>query len=80
MFPEPVREALNPTKRNPLKRVGEHRELANLASYLVSDYSGYVNGEVVVIDGGEWIKGAGQFSGFDQVPPEFWDQWEKMRK
>jgi enoyl-[acyl-carrier-protein] reductase (NADH) len=36
--------------------------LANLAAYLVSDFSAYVNGEVVVIDGGEWLKGAGQFN------------------
>jgi hypothetical protein len=40
----------------PLKRVGDHQELANLAAYLVSDFSAYVNGEVVVIDGGEWLK------------------------
>jgi NAD(P)-dependent dehydrogenase (short-subunit alcohol dehydrogenase family) len=39
-----------------LKRVGDHQELANLAAYLVSDFSAYVNGEVVVIDGGEWLK------------------------
>jgi enoyl-[acyl-carrier-protein] reductase (NADH) len=45
-----------------LKRVGDHQELANLAAYLVSDFSAYVNGEVVVIDGGEWLKGAGQFN------------------
>jgi enoyl-[acyl-carrier-protein] reductase (NADH) len=36
--------------------VGDHQELANLAAYLVSDFSAYVNGEVVVIDGGEWLK------------------------
>jgi NAD(P)-dependent dehydrogenase (short-subunit alcohol dehydrogenase family) len=41
----------------PLQRVGDHQELANLAAYLVSDFSAYVNGEVVVIDGGEWLKG-----------------------
>jgi NAD(P)-dependent dehydrogenase (short-subunit alcohol dehydrogenase family) len=80
LFPEQLRSAMDPAKRNPLKRVGEHEELTNLASYLISDYSGYVNGEVVVIDGGEWLKGAGQFNDFDQVPEEFWDAWEKMRK
>jgi NAD(P)-dependent dehydrogenase (short-subunit alcohol dehydrogenase family) len=80
LFPEQVRGAMDPARRIPLRRVGEHEELANLASYLVSDYSAYVNGEVVVIDGGEWLKGAGQFNDFDQVPDEFWDAWEKMRK
>lgn len=58
--------------RNPLKRVGEHIELANLAAYLVSDYAGYINGEVVVIDGGEWIKGAGEFSELEKLTPEDW--------
>ena len=80
LFPEQVRNAMDPAQRIPLKRVGEHHELANLASYLISDFSAYVNGEVVVIDGGEWLKGAGQFNGFDQVPNEFWDAWEKSRR
>lgn len=48
--------------RIPLKRVGEHIELANLASFLMSDYSSYINGDVLTIDGGEALKGAGQFS------------------
>ncbi len=62
----------------PLQRVGEHKELANLAAYLVSDYSGYVNGEVVTIDGGEWLKGAGQFNMLELVPNELWDEIENM--
>jgi NAD(P)-dependent dehydrogenase (short-subunit alcohol dehydrogenase family) len=61
--------------RNPLKRVGEHSELANLAAYLVSDYAGYINGEVVVIDGGEWLKGAGEFSELDRLTPEDWERF-----
>ena len=44
--------------RIPLKRLGEHSELANLASFLVSDMASYINGEVVTIDGGEWLQGA----------------------
>ena len=58
--------------RNPLGRAGEHRELADLASYLMADGSGYINGEVVTIDGGEWLKGAGQFSIMDQLSAEDW--------
>ena len=46
----------------PLGRVGEHRELADLAAFLLAEGSAYINGEVVTIDGGEWLKGAGQFS------------------
>ncbi len=59
--------------RNPLGRAGEHAELANLACYLMSDYSAYVNGEAVTIDGGEWLKGAGQFNFVgDMMSDEDW--------
>jgi Enoyl-(Acyl carrier protein) reductase len=53
--------------RNPLGRLGNHRELADVAGYLLSDYTGYVNGEVFTIDGGEWLKGAGQFNFLDRL-------------
>ncbi len=61
-----------------MKRVGEHQELANLAAYLVSDFSAYINGEVVVIDGGEWLKGAGQMNLLEEVPQQMWDMLEAM--
>jgi NAD(P)-dependent dehydrogenase (short-subunit alcohol dehydrogenase family) len=48
--------------KNPLGRVGAHGELADLASFLLCDGAGYINGEVVTIDGGEWLQGAGQFN------------------
>lgn len=67
-------------KKVPLKRVGNHQELANLAAYLVSDFSAYINGEVVVIDGGEWLKGAGQFNLLEDIPAEMWDMLEMMIK
>jgi NAD(P)-dependent dehydrogenase (short-subunit alcohol dehydrogenase family) len=63
----------------PLQRVGDHQELANLAAYMVSDFSAYINGEVVVIDGGEWLK-AGQFNMLEAIPEELWDQLEMMIK
>ena len=80
LLPGDLVEKFDPAKRVPLKRVGEHQELANLAAYLLSDYSAYVNGEVVTIDGGEWLQGAGEFSNLEAVPSEMWDQLEKMRK
>lgn len=58
--------------RIPLGRVGEHRELADLAVYLISGQSGYVNGEVVTIDGGEWLKGAAQFAIMENLTEEEW--------
>ena len=65
--------------RIPLKRFGKHQELADLASYLLSDGSGYINGEVVTIDGGEWLKGAGQFNDLDRLPKTAWKIMEKLR-
>lgn len=61
-------------QRIPLRRFGQHAELANLAAYLMSDYSGYINGEVVTIDGGEWLQGAGEFNGLGELPNEVWEQ------
>ena len=59
--------------RVPLKRVGDHQELANLAAFLVSDFSAYINGEVITIDGGEWLQGAGQFNALEMVTNYMWD-------
>jgi len=58
--------------RNPLGRPGEHGELADLAAFLLSDGSGYINGEVVTIDGGDWLKGAAQFSFLDALSDDEW--------
>lgn len=55
-------------KRIPVGRFGEHKELANLASFLVSDLSPFINGEVVTIDGGESLQG-GQFNFVAQMMP-----------
>lgn len=77
LFPEKLHDMFDPVKRIPLKRVGEHQELANLAAYLVSDFSAYINGEVITIDGGEWLKGAGEFNHLSDVPPQMWDEIEK---
>jgi len=65
-------------QRIPLKRVGDHLELANLAVYLVADQSQYINGEVITIDGGEWLKGAGEFNFMDALTPEEWQAMEKQ--
>lgn len=77
LFPESLREHFDPANRVPVGRVGEHQELANLAAYLMSDYSAYVNGEVITIDGGEWLHGAGEFSHLEAITPEMWDDIER---
>ena len=66
--------------RIPLKRVGEHIELANLASYLISDQAAYINGEVVTIDGGEWLQGAGEMNELEKIPKAAWKLLEMKRK
>ena len=61
--------------RNPLGRTGEHRELADLASFLISDAAGYINGEMVVQDGGAHLRssGAEDLLGWTEA------QWEAQR-
>ena len=80
LLPGNLQEKFNPAKKIPLKRVGEHQELTNLAAYLMSDYSSYVNGEVITIDGGEWLYGAGEFNQLDKISPEMWDMLAQMIK
>ncbi len=80
LMPPDMKDDFDIAKRNAVGRVGEHQELANLAAYLISDYASYITGEVVVIDGGEWIKGAGEFNMLDKIPTQMWDMMEMMRK
>jgi NAD(P)-dependent dehydrogenase (short-subunit alcohol dehydrogenase family) len=72
LVPPAMAEAM--VNRVPLRRVGRHEELANLAAYLLSDMAGYINGECIVIDGGEWLKGAGQFSWLEALSDDDWTQ------
>jgi len=80
LLPGDLAEKFDMAKKVPLRRVGDHQELANLAAYLVSDFSAYINGEVVTIDGGEWLQGAGQFNMLEKIPQEMWDMLEAMIK
>lgn len=78
LLPGDLKEKFDIKKKVPLNRVGEHQELANLAAYLLSNYSAYINGEVITIDGGEWLKGAGQFNMLEAIPDEMWDMLESI--
>mgnify|MGYP001013020909 CR=1 FL=1 len=64
----------------PLGRVGEHVELANLASYLLSDMAAYVSGDLIYIDGAESVYNAGEFNALDSVTDEQWDALAALRK
>src|SRR5262245_8970167 len=63
------------SQRNPLGRHGEHAELANLASYLISDQAGFINGEMVVQDGGSHLRS----SGAEDLLQWTESQWENQR-
>lgn len=80
LLPGDLAEKFDFKKRVPLKRVGEHQELANLAAFLMSDYAGFINGEIITIDGGEWLQGAGQFSALEAIPAEMWDVLAEQTK
>lgn len=65
---------------NPMKRFGKHEELANLAAFLISDMAPFINGECVVIDGGQWLQGAGEFNDLLLLPDSYWEQMEAARR
>lgn len=65
---------------HPMKRFGRHEELANLATFLLSDQTEYINGECVVIDGGLWLRGAGEFNDAIDTPDATWETFEAARK
>jgi NAD(P)-dependent dehydrogenase (short-subunit alcohol dehydrogenase family) len=65
--------------KHPMKRFGRHEELANLAAFLLSDMAEYINGECVVIDGGQWLRGAGEFNDLALLPDSAWEAMESAR-
>lgn len=67
-------------ERHPMKRFGRHEELANLAAFLLSDMAEYINGECVVIDGGQWLRGAGEFNDVSLLPESAWETLEAARQ
>lgn len=72
-FEEHARES------HPLKRFGRHEELTSLAAFLLSGMAEYINGECVVIDGANWLRGAGEFSDLLQLPDSAWEAIESAR-
>jgi len=67
-------------EKHPMKRYGRHEELANLAAFLLSDMAEYINGECVVIDGGQWLRGAGEFNDLMLLPESAWETMESARQ
>jgi NAD(P)-dependent dehydrogenase (short-subunit alcohol dehydrogenase family) len=73
-FEDQTREA------HPMKRFGRHDELTNLAAFLISDLSEYINGECVVIDGALWLRGAGEFNNLLTLSESDWQAMETARQ
>jgi len=64
-------------QRIPLGRFGTTQEFANLAAFLISDGSSYINGDVITMDGGEWLQGAGEFTTLGRMLKE--EEWAQMK-
>lgn len=68
LFPDPmIMEGIR--KTIPLRRFANLEEVANAASYLLSEHASYVTGENFVIDGGQWLSGADYFTRLKQMMP-----------
>ncbi len=80
LLPGELVDKFDPKTKIPIGRVGDHQELCNLTAYMISDFAAYMTGEVITLDGGEWLKGAGTFNKFDSVSNEMWDVLEMMTK
>ena len=76
VLPRPDLEALA-LDRNPMHRFGTTEELANLAAFLISDGSSYINGEVIRMDGGEFLQGAGEFSTLGRALTD--QDWQSLK-
>jgi len=76
----PPGSQVEPQERGvPLRRMGDHRELCDLYAYLAADGSGYITGDLIVMDGGRWMQGAGGPT-FRAMQDWTDAQWEAMRK
>jgi NAD(P)-dependent dehydrogenase (short-subunit alcohol dehydrogenase family) len=80
LMPDELAAQFDPAGRVPLGRVGEHQELANLAAYLLSDYSAFVNGSCFTIDGGESVQAAGEFNYLSALSSAQWDALQARLK
>jgi len=76
LLPRPEFEKLA-KDRVPLGRFGSVEEFSNLAAFLVSDGSSYINGDVITMDGGEWLQGAGEFASLGRMLTD--KEWEMMK-
>jgi len=61
-------------ERIPLGRVGNHSELANMAAFMMADEVEYLSGEVIALDGAQWLQGTGTFSSMLKYSEQDWQE------
>ncbi len=79
LMPSPDVESLM-AKRNPMGRLGNLRDMVNPVLYLLSDDASFINGEIITVDGGEWLEGAGQFNQLSEMGDDVWKMMKGRRK
>ena len=75
LMPEPMMTKLGGmggASSIPLRRMGDHAELANLACFLMSEECEYLTGAVIPIDGGQWLNSAGNFGVMTALDDNDW--------
>ena len=75
LMPEPLAKktgAGQGASNVPMRRFGEHIELANLAAFLMSDGCDYLTGAIIPIDGGQWLNTAGNFGSLTALGDNDW--------
>ena len=63
---------------NPMGRVGEMKELQNLATFLMADGCEYLTGQTIAIDGAQYLTGGGTFSNLSKLSEDDWEQMRNM--
>ena len=64
----------------PMRRLGEKQELANLVSFITSDYCNWMTGQIINLDGGEVVQNSGEFNTLNRLTLEDWEEIYKKMK
>lgn len=66
--------------KNPMGRLGTVRDMVNAILFLLGDNASFINGEIITVDGGEWLEGAGEFNQLRQMGDDIWEMMKVRRK
>lgn len=68
------------SRRNPMGRLGTVKDMVDTILFLLGDNASFINGEIITVDGGEWLEGAGQFNQMREMGDEIWEMMKERRK